>query len=351
MRSSVEPLPLDDGRLFLVRAGEDDLAIRDAEPADRELLELLAAGARSEDELAAALPVDRATLRDKLTALDRAGVLASEAGTPLDPVDAERYARQLPYLAELGDAHDLQRRLRAAHVVTLGCGGLGTWTIAALASAGVGRFTVVDDDAVELSNLNRQILYRAADLGTAKADATAAWLAAFDARIRVVAHRRRIDGPGALGALLGDADLVLLAADQPPYEIARWTSDACVAAGVPFVTAGQLPPVLKIGPLYVPGETGCFRCHEQALRGGDAAYDGYVARMRSAPARGATLGPTSGIVGAMLAMELVHFLCGRAPGILGAALIVDIRDHAIRHEKIARDPACPICKTRSRPSR
>ena len=166
-----------------------------------------------------------------------------------------------------------------------------------------------------------------------------------------MAHERRIDGPAALAGPLRDADVVVLAADEPPYEIARWTSDACVAAGVPFVTAGQLPPVVKVGPLHVPGETGCFRCHEQALRAGHAAYDAYVARMRSAPVRGATLGPASGLVGTMIAMELVHFLCGRTPAILGAALLVDIRHHTVRREKIVRDPSCPSCQNRPRVSR
>ena len=330
-----------------MRAGDDDLVIRDADAVDRALLELLAGEARTEEELAALLPVERAALRDKLAALDRVDVLAAGAETPLAPELGARQARQLPYLAELGDPGALQRRLCAAHVVALGCGGLGTWTIAALACAGVRRFTVVDDDAVELSNLNRQILYGVADLGTPKVEATARWLAGLDPEIDVTPRRARIDGRDALDDLVAGADVVVLAADQPPFEIARWTSDACFAAGVPFATAGQLPPVLKVGPLYVPGATGCFRCHEQGLRDGGSLYDAYVARARTAPGRGATLGPTSGVVGAMLAMELVHFLCGRAPAILGAALIVDVRGYAVRREKIERDATCPICVNRS----
>jgi bacteriocin biosynthesis cyclodehydratase domain-containing protein len=345
--SSVQPLGTPDGTLFLLRAGADDLVIREPETADRSLVELLASGEQSLAELWCALDLAPDAVRAKLDDLDRAGVLATASGSPpLDPADAKRFDRQLPYLADLGDARELQRRLRDARVVVLGCGGLGTWTVAALASAGVGRFTLVDDDRVELSNLNRQILYGTADVGRRKVDATAAWLAAFDERIEVDARELRIDGPGAVGGLVDGADVVVLVADWPPYELARWVSDACVAAGVPLITAGQLPPVLKIGPLYVPGETACFRCHEAALRRAGARYDDYVEQAQRVPARGATLGATSGLVGTALATEILHLLCGVRPASWGQALILDIRTLAVHAEPVAADPTCSVCRAR-----
>jgi len=347
LRSSVEALETASGALFLVRAGADDLVIRDPEPADRGLIELLAQAERTEAELMTALTVTRDVLRSKLDALDRAGVLApAQRSAELNAVDAERYSRQLPYLAELGDARELQRRLRRARVTVLGCGGLGTWTVAALAAAGVGRFTLVDDDTVDLSNLNRQILYGTGDLGRSKVEATEEWLGAFDQRIEVESRRIHIDDPDRLPAVVDGADVVVHVADSPPYVLGRWLNLVCIDARVPFITAGQNPPIVKIGPIYAPGETACFTCHESALRRENPLYDDYVRHAQSTPVRGATLGPASGIVGSMLAMELLHLLIGREPTTWGAAVLIDLRTFEARREPIPRDPNCEACHHR-----
>ena len=110
----------------------------------------------------------------------------------------ERFDRQLPYFAEAGEPAAAQRRLAGSTVVVLGCGGLGTWALGALASAGVGRFVLVDDDTVELSNLNRQILYGVDDLGAAKVERAAAWLARFDPGAEV-ADAPRGGSPARIG--------------------------------------------------------------------------------------------------------------------------------------------------------
>jgi len=340
----VEPL-VSGEELFLVRAGGDDLVIRDPERADRQLIELLARGEHSMVELMERLSLSSEAVRSKLDALDEAGVLGFGATSrPLDLMDGERYARQLPYLGDMGDARDLQRRLAGAHIVILGCGGLGTWTIAALASTGVRRFRVVDDDSVELSNLNRQILYGFADVGREKVAATASWLQAFDDRIEVHAEATRVDGIETVRALLDGADALVLAADSPPYILGRWVNAACIAEHVPFITAGQLPPMVKIGPLYEPAHTACFECHERALRRDSHAYDQYVSRAQTTSHRGATLGPASGIVGTLLAMEVMHLLIGVRPASAGAALTLDLRTFEMRRQSIRRDPDCPTCK-------
>lgn len=334
-----------DGSLLLARAGGDDLVVHDPDPADRRLLELLATGVHGGRGLAAELALAPSLVAAKLAALLAAdAITAAPLSPPLGELDAERFSRQLPYLAELGDEHELQRSLARARVVVVGCGGLGTWTVAALASAGVRRFTLVDDDAVELSNLNRQILFGEADVGTPKVAASAAWLRAFDARIEADAQRRRVDGPDAARAVVEGADALVLAADTPPYLLGRWINAACVERRVPFISAGQLPPLLRVGPLYVPGETACFACHERQLRRESAAYDDYVRQQQSAPPRGATLGPASGIVGTLLALDLMHALLGVAPASAGCALVVDMRTLALRREPVARDSACPVCQ-------
>jgi bacteriocin biosynthesis cyclodehydratase domain-containing protein len=345
LRGSVEPVLGGDGALYLARAGADDLVIRDAQPADLTLLRRLAEDEPSIAELAAELGLPAADVERKLAALSDAGVvMAAAASPPLEPADAERYSRQLPYLAEYGDERDLQRRLGAARVTIVGCGGIGTWTIAALAAAGLRRVRLVDDDVVEASNLNRQVLYGPEDLGASKAATTARWLRAFDERVEVEVIERRVDGADEAARVADGADALVLAADAPPYLLARWVNDACVAARVPFIVAGQLPPLAKIGPLYWPGRSACFACHETALRRESADYDAYVRQLQQAPARGATLGSVSGLVGASVAMEVMNALIGITPASLGAALLVDLRTWDARREAIARDSECAACK-------
>jgi bacteriocin biosynthesis cyclodehydratase domain-containing protein len=345
LRPSVEPFTASNGDLFLMRSGDTDLCVSHADGADRAIVAALAERPTPPAELASRVGLDEARLNEKLEALSSAGVLVELASrAPLDPADAARFSRQLPYLAELGDPKVLQRRLRDSRVVVVGCGGLGTWALAALASTGIGEFALIDDDSVELSNLNRQILYREADLGAAKVDEAARWLAGFDAQIRVTTERRRIRGPENLRDVVADAAVVVLTADWPPYMLARWVNAACIEARVPFVLAGQAPPIVKVGPIYWPGRSACFACHEQALRATSSHYDDYVEHAQGATLRSATLGPASGIVGAMLGMELLHLLTGAEPATLGAAIVVDLRTLQTERTEVPRLPTCVACQ-------
>jgi molybdopterin-synthase adenylyltransferase len=343
LRPSVEPLVVG-ARLYLLRAGCDDLVIRDADRQDHALLQLLSRSELTVAELGACLELADDTVRVKLDALDAAGLLAPEASSAsLGHEDAERFSRQLPYLAEFGDERDLQRRLMSARVAVLGCGGLGTWALAALAAAGVRHFRLGDDDSVELSNLNRQATYRPDQVGRPKVEAAAEWLSGFDPRIEVEALAMAVSGVPSARGFVDDVDALVLTADEPPFVLGRWVNAACFEAGVPFVTAGQVPPIVRVGPFYVPGVTACFACHESAVRAHSIAYDSYVEHVQAAPIRSATLGPASAIVGSMLAMEMLHLLLGIDFATQGAALSVDLGTLEVRREIVPRDEACEVC--------
>ena len=150
-------------------------------------------------------------------------------------------------------------------------------------------------------------------------------------------EQRRVDGLAAARRVVADADVVVLTADEPPYELGRWVNTACLDARVPFITAGQVPPLVRVGPLYVPGRTACFACHETSLRSESIAYDRYVEHVQTSPSRAATLGPTSAIVGSLVAMELVHLLIGSAPATAGTAFTIDIRTLQVSREAVPRD--------------
>lgn len=350
LRPSVEVFPASSGDVYLLSPGEPDLVVRRPDAADRALLGLLAGHTTTLDEVAGrleaeGLEIEPAELEGKVTALLRAGVARWEepSASSLSAPERERYDRQLPYFAEWGHPGDAQRALREATVVVLGCGGLGTWVLGALACAGVGGFVLIDDDSVELSNLNRQILFTAEDLGASKVERAAAWVGRFDPSARVRTVSARVEHPDDLLAELDGATAVVLAADWPPYELVRWVDEACRSARVPYLTAGQVPPILKIGPTYVPGSTACFACHERRMRAEYPLYDEIAALRTANSGSETTLGPASGVVGTLVALEVMHLLVGRPAATEGRALIVDMRTLETRWEAVERDPECPAC--------
>ena len=205
----------------------------------------------------------------------------------LAPGELARFDRQLRYFSDVGSAalppSECQRRLREARVAVLGVGGLGSWAAWALACCGVGEMWLVDGDKVEVSNLNRQILYTEADLGRPKAEAAAERLRAFNSAMRVTATTRRLGSEVEIADFIAGADVVIDAADWPAHDIERWCNSACFEAGIPYITMSHFPPIARVGPLYVPGKTGCFTCQETAYRREYPLYDVAVDALRAKP--------------------------------------------------------------------
>lgn len=336
LRRALELFFAEDGDAYLLRGGSgEEHIIREPSAADRDLLRRLAADGLD--------VVPASDVEARIRPLIQAGaVIPTPDVTVLGRADAERFDRQLPYFEDFGDPVESQRRLRDSAVAVLGCGGLGTWALGALASAGVGRFVLIDDDRVDLSNLNRQVLYGVADVGEAKVERAAAWLAAFDPSIRVETERRLVRGPQDL-AFIAECDVLLLTADWPPYELARWVNAASLQHGVPYVVAGQQPPLVKIGPTYVPGDGACFVCHEQRLRETFPLYDELAAQRRVDPPAATTLGPASALVGSLLSLEVLHVLVGQPVSTRDRMLVMDIRTLDTRWTDVERDPDCPAC--------
>jgi molybdopterin-synthase adenylyltransferase len=347
IKRTIEPIEAPSGDLILLRPNGRDVRVERPDEAERELLRSLD-GSHSVAELKArfgAGPVEEVT-----GSLDSLGLLEDAAAYDLlAPRVRERFDRQLRYLADLAepggpDAAECQRRLGAAEVAVLGVGGLGGRVALELAAIGVGRLRLVDGDRVELSNLNRQIQYAEADLGALKVERTAARLRAFNSALEVRAVAERIGDPEHLAALVEGADLVVDAADWPAHEIERWCNQACFAAAIPYIAMSHYPPMVRVGPLYVPGETGCYSCQEIGWRREYPLYDVAVEQRRAAPSVAATLGPACGITGGIVATEAMHFLTGVArPATLGAAWTLDLRDLRLERHEVSGEPECRVC--------
>ncbi|MBO0980748.1 ThiF family adenylyltransferase [Microbacterium sp. SD291] len=225
--------------------------------------------------------------------------------------EATRAARHL-VLADLGEIG--QRRLRAAHVAVIGAGGLGSPAVLALAAAGIGTLTVIDDDVVELSNLQRQVLHSLSDVGAPKVDSAVRAAAGLSPETTVRPVRERLT-PGNAASLLAGADLVLDGSDS--FETRAAVAAACEQLGVPLVwgvvqefaaqvtvfwsapPAGATPVVLS--DLYPPGEVG---------------------ELPSCAAVG-VLGALCLQVGSVLAMEAIKLIAGIGEPLLGRVLLID----------------------------
>jgi bacteriocin biosynthesis cyclodehydratase domain-containing protein len=342
LRAGTELFEASDGALYLLRSdGGGDVVIRGATEPERHAVRWLAGR-----EQRAPSPSAFKSAQEALGDWVQAGQTAGPA--MLSDEQLTRFDRQLAYFHEArGDrssAVRCQARLASASVTIIGLGGLGSWALAGLACSGVGTFVLVDDDTVDLSNLNRQFLYKPADLGTLKVDAAAAYVRGFNADATVVTAAERMRSTDDVRSVIAGSDVVIDTADWPAYEIARWVNGACLQLGIAHICAGQFPPLVRIGPTYIPGQTPCHGCMEEQVRDSFAFYDELVASRQRWPTPAPTLGPASALIGAIIAMEVTHVLTGISPpATAGRALTIDLRTMQQDWEPVARHPRCACC--------
>jgi molybdopterin/thiamine biosynthesis adenylyltransferase len=334
LRDSVLVLEGDGDELHFLLTGSAVQKTFSVDPPTRRLLRLID-GSRTVAELEAAVP--DGAVRDVLGVLADEDLLAAPAATT--PVD-ERYGRQLGLLEELAREDgvtvagaELQARLRAASVAVIGTGGLGSWVLLSLAAAGIGRLVVMDSDTVELSNLNRQILFSAADAGRAKTAVAAERLAAHGARVETI--EGLLAGPGDVP----HADVVINCADRPSVaETSDWVAEACVARGIPHIVGGAYAyHTGALGLTVVPGETPCWQCARDAV----GRHAGGAVRGRSGP--GPSFAPFSAVTANVVAYDAVRVLLGLPPVTAGRLGEIDFRTLALRWRELPRQ--CPHART------
>ena len=352
LRRSVDPRLTEDGTLYILRGPEQaDLELAGRPQLLGRLIEL-SDGTRTLDAIADQLtsaPSERAELVSAVASLIDAGVIDDPRAEEelLAAPTTGRFERQLAYFADMTGssrgAAEVQSRLEAATVCLLGLGGLGSWVAWGLASAGVGTLVGVDGDEVETTNLNRQILYTEDDIGSMKAVAAGVRLRSFRHALRYRGLQRRIDGVAAVRAAIRGTDFVVDSLDSPPHRITRWVAEACFAERIPYLALSQHPPMLRIGPLYVPGQTGCFLCQEAKYRREFPLYS-VLERSEQLSTPSATFGPACGAVGTLASNEVVAWLTGlHPPACLGSAALVDLRTFEVEREPVEPEPGCPVC--------
>ena len=239
--------------------------------------------------------------------------------------ELERYARHivLPQVGGVG-----QRKLKAASVAVIGAGGIGSAVIPALAGAGVGRLTIIDDDVVELVNLHRQPLFRERDAGYSKADLALQFVQRLNRFVKAVPVQERI-GPDNAGRLLADHDLVIDGSDNFATRLA--VGDACVQLGIPLLSAAAVQFQGQVGLFR---SKPCYRCFV-----GDAFDSDDCDNCAELGVLGA-LTATAGSFAALLAIE---FIAGIGGDQAGRVHLFDGEKLSWRAIDIPPDPACRTC--------
>ncbi len=262
------------------------------------------------------------------------GAVGLPMSAPAAEVDRdfhERYSRHL-LLPQVGARG--QRRLEASSVFVLGAGGLGSPSAFYLAAAGVGHLRLVDHDAVERSNLQRQILHTDADVGLAKVDSAEVRLSALNPRVRVEGVRERLDSEN-VERLLDGVDVVIDGADNFP---ARYLlNDACVKLGIPLVYGAVHRFEGQVGVFDAGryrGQAPCYRCLFPEPPPPEAAPN---------CAEAGVLGVLPGVIGMLQATEAIKLLLGIGEPLRGRLLHFDALGMHFRETRLAPDPDCPVC--------
>lgn len=275
----------------------------------------------------------------------------------LDPYDDERWNRDRgffeTYASLTTSKYELQRRVQDSKVALLGVGGVGSHVLMDLLGLGVKDIRIVDFDRLELSNLNRQVLYRFEDIGRPKVQAAAERARAYQPRVQLDAVERRLGSADDVADVVADRDIVLAAVDTPKMHVANWVNEGCVATGTTLITGG-----VDIQRAYhytvIPGETGCTACWRAQTEEDptDAAINAEHERIQAALTPGQRFGQDFAAFGALVAVqtaclvtEFVRVSSAIAPPLAAGRMM------ALRFEDLAIEPAetwnrlpdCGVC--------
>ena len=248
-------------------------------------------------------------------------------GTLAD-AELDRYARHI-VLKEIGGAGQL--RLKSACVALVGAGGIGSPAIQYLAAAGVATLRIIDDDAVALSNLQRQTLFGTRDVGTSKVVAAAQSVARLNPNVRVEMKRERVDAVN-VKALIEGADVVIDGCDN--FATRLVVADACLAYRIPLVSAavGQFEGQLAVYRGW-EADKPCYRCfvgHDPDRPDVNCADQG-------------VLGAMTGVMGSLAALEAIRALVPFGDDPAGKLLLADALSLRFRTIQLPKDPGCPAC--------
>ena len=352
--------------LRLVSDGQEQVRLDDPDGMLELLLDLLCKGSRTPPELAEVVGVPVAAVDRVVDTLDRYRLLVDDERSGRIAADTrDRFADNLaffePYATLALGREEMLERLRSAHVLLLGLGGVNMTVAAHLCGLGVDRLTVVDAGTILARDLGWQPLARSRDVGARTVRRAAAWLRDTEPALHVDAVDAAVTSASTLAAMLDRycPDLVIVDAVGPPAAagsgpkadptvggdgVDTWVNAACVAAGLPFVRAVSGPAG---GTVYSvdPGRSGCVAC---LVSGSASGQTPVVMRwLNQRPGGGLRIAPMAGLLGSLVAFEALRFLTGfEPPAYAGQPVHVDIGSGGVlRRLGWQRSLTCPVCRT------
>ena len=244
----------------------------------------------------------------------------------------QRYARHI-LLPEVGGVG--QSELISAKVLVVGAGGLGSPLLLYLAAAGVGTIGLVDDDTVDLSNLQRQIVHTTSSVGESKVESAAATIAAINPEVKLIQHAERLTVKNA-PSIIGDYDIVADGTDN--FATRFLINDTCYFAERPLVSAAILRFDGQVSTFkaYEEGDHPCYRCLYR-----EAPPEGQIPTCAEA----GVLGALCGMIGSLQATEVIKEILKIGESLSGSLIIYEGLGTTFRKIKVRRDPGCPLCGT------
>jgi molybdopterin/thiamine biosynthesis adenylyltransferase len=298
-------------------------------------------------------------VREALADLDESGLIqdAADTGADFDADDLRRWDRNFgfweTYASTSVSKYEFQRRIRNCKIAVLGIGGVGSHVLLDLIGIGFTDIRIVDFDKIELSNLNRQVLYGTPFIGQPKVEVAADRARAFGGKLNLEVVRERLLSADDVYDVVHDRDLVLGTADAPKLDMMHYLSEGCVRAGAALITGGV---ATQLAYMYsvVPGISGCADCWFDSVQRNDPASRMLHREMRAAEARGERFGEDTAAFNGLVVL-LDAYMVGDAvrlasrvspPVSVGRVLEVTFQNPQVRvAETFERLPDCKVCQS------
>ena len=306
-------------------------------------------GKHSLEQISEAVGFSKQEVGRLVSALRKAKVLCKNSTVSSIP-EKTRFTTQLNFFAEFETKQlsrdQMQQHLKASHVAIIGLGGIGTWVAQGLMLAGVGKFTLVDPDTIELANLNRQCLFTFLDVGKPKAETIAGKFTQIDSDIQTRTLQKKILNKEDCVDAACETNLIINCADEPQTDaINRIVTEAGHQLNIPHILCGGYDGHLSfLGPTIIPGKSACWYCYEHAL---DQQLDraGYQ-HLQVTPShiQGGNIGAISAITANYHVLEAIKVLTGFAPPtMLNRAAELDFLTLGINFRNFKKQRNCFLC--------
>jgi molybdopterin/thiamine biosynthesis adenylyltransferase len=296
--------------------------------------------------------LDEQSVYEAIDTLISQGFVEDAATLPpseLSDTELERYSRNINYFSRVDtqprpSPYEHQRRLKNAQVTVLGLGGSGSAMAMSLAAVGVGLLHLADFDQVEVSNLNRQLLYTADDVGRPKVAAAIDRLHQLNPYITITGQGLQVNSSDDLVPLMEGRDLFILCADTPPVQLQLWVNDAALRTQTPWLINSYSGPVLGVG-IFVPFKTPCYQClkHEED-RQRTEQDENILEQLFDPQMVQAVIAPTASLTGHLGALEAIYFITGLPAQTVGRVFHQDLTtyEHCF-YTEVPFWPECPSC--------